>query len=275
MRRWLAFGLSGAVGQALRARWSPLLATIDAVSREARADAPGLHWHRGSLEAPPPLAEAWDAVLSLGPLDRFAAWFCAQGVRAPVLVALGSTGVHDKAASPDPAERELAARLAAAEARLAAACAARESRLVLLRPGLLWGGEADAFTPLVAAARRWRLLPVPRSATGLRQPVHVDDVAAAVLAAVAGDFAGTYDLPGGEALAWREMVARVLASRAPGARLLVLPDVAFRLGFALARIAGQPLTAGPGRLARLRRDQVHDSGPATTRFQWRPRPFRP
>jgi hypothetical protein len=102
--------------------------TLAAVSRQPRAASDGVQWHRGGLPDAPLLAEPFDAVLSLGPLDVFAGAVARFGIAAPRVVAIGSTGVHSKADSPDPAERELAARLAAAEQSLAAAVAGARRR---------------------------------------------------------------------------------------------------------------------------------------------------
>jgi nucleoside-diphosphate-sugar epimerase len=214
-------------------------------------------------------------VLSLGPLDAFAAWYAMHAPRSAAVVALGSTGVHDKRHSPDAEERALAARLAQAEAALAEAVKRRGSRLVLLRPGLLWGPGTQAFAPLIGIARRYGMLPLPRGATGLRQPVHVDDVAAAVLAAVEGDFAGDFDLPGGETLAWNAMVRRALAAEAPGTRVMAISDSLLALGLAMARAAGRGRVLAGVPLARLRRDQVHDGAPAAAAWGWAPRRYLP
>ena len=51
--------------------------------------------------------------------------------------------------------------------------------VTVLRPTMLYGSGRDSLSQLVATAHRWRLLPLPAGATGLRQPVHVGDVARA------------------------------------------------------------------------------------------------
>jgi nucleoside-diphosphate-sugar epimerase len=264
VRRALVFGLSGQVGAALRA---PLLAAgwrIDAVSRQPREDGDGVRWHVGNLPDAPVLRDRYDAIVSVGPLDVFAQAVARHGVDAARVVAIGSTGVHSKADSPDPAERELAARLAQAERRLADALAGRVP-LALLRPTLVYGHGLDrSLTPLVDFARRHGWLVLPRIARGLRQPVHVDDVAAAVLASLQAPapLQSSIDLPGGETLAFDALVARTLARHAPGARIWRVPAPLFRLGLALAGRRLPPAVSGPGFLGRLNRDQVFDPGPA-------------
>src|SRR3546814_9693947 len=63
-------------------------------------------------------------------------------------------------------------------------------------------------------AARWHRFALPRNANGLRQPVHVEDLATAAFATLdaPGTHGRTYALPGGETLAYSEMVTRVLAT---------------------------------------------------------------
>lgn len=276
MIRGLAFGLSGVLGEALRAQG--LAGEWTAVSRRPPPDAPGLTWRAGDLATGVSAPGPWDAVVSLGPLDAFARWFADHGVAAGRVVAIGSTSVAAKRDSPDPDERTLAARLAEAEDRLAAACAARGTALALLRPTLVYGRARDRnLSRLVRLARRCRCLPLPGNARGLRQPVHADDVAAAVGACLAAPVPvqGGFDLPGGETLPFDAMVVRALAAARPGTRVLRVPSPLFRAGLRAARGLGLLAGAGEGLLARLDRDLVFDAGPAAAAFGYAPRPFRP
>lgn len=276
MKRWLVFGLTGQVGAFFRAAVAAGEAELVAVSRRPGTDAPGLQWLAADLGEPFHAPGTFDAVVSLGPLDLFADWFERSGLSSGRVVALGSTSVHSKASSPDPADRALARRLAEAEARLAAACDARGSALCLLRPTLIYGGGERSLSRIVAIARRWRYLPLPTDATGLRQPVHAGDLAAAAMACLhAGvPVQGRYDLPGGETLAYDEMLRRTLAVAAPQARLVRLPGPLFRGGVRALRMFGLR-GAGEGLLARFDRDLVYDAGPARQDLGYSPRPFRP
>lgn len=270
--------MSGQVGDVLRLALHARGDEVIAVSRAPRVDAPGLHWLHGSLEAMPALPASFDAILSLGPLDAFTAWYAGARPTAPRVIALSSTGRHDKRRSPDPAERELAARLAAAEASLFASARATGAEVTVLRPSLLYGqGRDRSLTPLVEQARRWRVLPLPTNARGLRQPVHVDDVAAAVLACLdrpAETTGRAFDLPGGETLRFDAMLHRTLQAQAPGTRLLRVPGVIFTLGIAAARALGHPVPP-PGVLARLAQDQISDPSVAYRAFGYAPGRFRP
>lgn len=275
---WLVFGLSGQVGCALQAALSPTDPPVFAVTRAAREDASGVYWLPGSLAdfAAPPVAV--DAIASLGPLDAFTDWFERSSLAPARVVALGSTSVHGKADSPDAGERALARTLREAEHRLATVAAGRGCALTLLRPTLLYGlGRDRNLSRLVALARRWRFLPLPFRAGGLRQPVHVADVAAAVLHALraARPCPGHFDLPGGETLPFDEMARRALAAGAPGARLVRIPGPLFRAGVRLMRTVGSLGSAGEGVLARLDQDLAYDAAPARAALAHAPRGFQP
>ncbi|MCX7032957.1 MAG: nucleoside-diphosphate sugar epimerase [Arenimonas sp.] len=275
---WLVFGLTGQVGQALHAAIHAGDPALLAVSREPPPGDGRVAWHRGSLEAFVAPAQPIDAIASLGPLDAFASWFEASSLAPARVVALGSTSVHGKKDSPDPAERALAGTLRDAERRLAAAAEVRGSALTLLRPTLIYGHGRDRnLSRLVCLARRWRVLPLPLRAGGLRQPVHVEDVATAVLGALRSRSAcpGFFDLPGGETLAFDEMVRRSLAAGAPSATLVRLPGPVFRTGVGILRGLGRLDAAGEGVLARLDRDLAYDAAPARIALGHYPRGFQP
>lgn len=278
MRRALVFGGSGQVGAALLPRLLDAGWEVVAISREPQADAPALRWLRGDLAHCEGLPAAVDAIFSCGPLDHFAAWYARSTLAAPRVLAFGSTSVAVKGDSADPRERDLARRLREGERSVHAAAAARGAAATLLRPTLVYGAGRDrTLSRLAALARRFGWLPVPRDADGLRQPVHVDDLAAAAVAAcdAPATHGNGYDLPGGETLAWREMVARTLAARKPSPRLLPVPGALFALAVRVARLLGKGEGLGDAALARLREDLVFDDGPARRDFGYAPRPFRP
>lgn len=275
---WLVFGLSGSLGQAFALALDDADPQVIGVSRAIRPALPGVSWRRGVLADFTDPAEPIAGIASLGPLDAFARWFERSALAPARIVAIGSTSRHGKRGSPDPAERALAEALGDAERTLAATAKARDCALTLLRPTLIYGNGRDrTLSRLVGLARRWRLLPLPIRAGGLRQPVHVDDVAAAVLGALRARTArpGFFDLPGGETLPFDEMVRRSLAVGAPGARLVRLPGPAFRAGVGLLRGLGRFEAAGDGVLARLDQDLVYDPGPARIALGHYPRGFQP
>jgi len=156
--------------------------------------------------------------------------------------------------------------------------AAHGAQATLLRPTLVYGAGRDAsLTRIAALARRFGLFPLPRGATGLRQPVHVEDLADAAIAVleVAATFGQAYALPGGETLAYREMVARTLAAMSPPARLLELPAPLFKLAVGVAQRLGIARALNAAAVARMGQDLVFDASPAHRHFGYAPRGFAP
>ena len=277
MPQALVFGGSGQIGAPLLARLRDAGWRVVAVSRTRQADAPGVQWLRGDLAQCEGLPRSVDAIFSCGPLDRFAHWYAASTVDAPRVLAFGSTSVAVKRDSADPHERDLARRLHAGEQGVFAAAAARGAQATLLRPTLVYGAGRDrTLTRIAELARRWGRFALPRDARGLRQPVHVDDLANAALAALDAPaaHARAFALPGGETLPYREMVARTLATLRPPPRLYDVPAPLFAAALLGARALGRG-GLGHAALARMREDLVFDAAPAHDAFGYAPRPFRP
>lgn len=274
----MVFGASGQIGAPLLDRLSADGWRVWAVSRDAHADAPGLHWLRGDLWRVDGLPDAAGAVLSCGPLDLFADWLQGTPMRIGRVVAFGSTSVHVKHASGDDGERAVAARLAFAEQALFAEAARRGIGGTVLRPTLVYGAARDATLSRIAAlARRYGRFVLPRRADGLRMPVHVDDLAeaAARVLAVLASHDRAYDLPGGERIAYRDMVRRVLACLEPPPPLHELPMPLYRGLLRVAQARGVAIGFSPEMLARMRQDLVFDDAAARRDFGWSPRGFRP
>lgn len=278
MRHALVFGASGQIGRPLLAILQREGWRVTAVSRNVHADEPGLHWLRGELGTVPDLPGRVDVIFSCGPLDRFAQWYADAPIEAARVVAFGSTSVEVKRGSADAAERDVAQRLRQGEEAVLAAAEKRGAGATLLRPTLVYGAGRDAtLTRIASLARRWGRFPLPRGANGLRQPVHVDDLAMAAFAcsgAVAAH-GRAYALPGGETLTYRDMVARVLASLSPPPQLVELPSPLFNLALLIAQMTGRATGLGEAAVRRMRSDLVFDVMPAKQDFGYEPRPFRP
>jgi nucleoside-diphosphate-sugar epimerase len=279
MRHALVFGATGQIGWPLTDRLQDEGWRVTAVSREAHRDQPGLHWLAGAL----PSIGGWmpasvDVIFSCGPLDLFAQWYARTTIDCPRVVAFGSTSIDVKLGSADKGERDVAARLRAAEGLLFDSAAARNAQVTVLRPTLIYGaGRDETLTRVAQLAMRWHRFVLPRNATGLREPVHVHDLAEAAFNVV--DVPATqgksYALPGGERVPYREMVARVLSVLEPSPRLIELPTPVFGIVLLCARklsdVGGFNATA----VARMRSDLVFDATPARNDFGYAPRAFRP
>ncbi len=270
----LVFGASGPAGQFLLPRLVERGDRVVAVSRDARAGVAGMphvEWLQGDLFGEASSLPEAEIVLSLGPLDAFAAWFArAAPERARRVVALSSMSAESKRDSVDAAERDLSERLRSAEASLMQIARARRADCTIFRPTLIYGtGRDRSLAPIARFARRWRVLPIP-SASGLRQPVHAADLAAACLAVLDNTAASgkIYPLGGGERLRFDDLLARIAAGPPQLALPLPVPLALVRAGARLAR--GR---LGAGVLARLSEPLIADNTAAERDFGYAPRAF--
>lgn len=268
--RVLVFGASSQIGHFLLPRLRDAGAEVVAVSRQSRGSA-GVTWLRGELPHVVPPVGALSAVVSFGPLQGLADWLSDVAFEGtPTVVATSSMSAESKRESEVPAERALARQLRDAEAALAAACERRGLRWTVFRPTLVYGAGLDkSLTPIARRAMRTRLFPLP-AGRGLRQPVHADDIAQAVLAALETPAAAGKVIPlgGGERLTAGEMFARVRRSLPVATLPLPLPSWLLRLGrHAVPRLRGP--------VSRLESDLVADNATLQRLLGLQPRPFRP
>lgn len=190
------------------------------------------------------------------------------------LVCFSTTSVLGKADSQDPNERAVVTKVMESEFALHGWSVRKGVGLTILRPTLIYGAGQDQTVS--AAARfilRFGLYPVWGKASGLRQPVHADDLAAAALAALEAPEAlgGTFALGGGETLTYREMITRIFEVLGRTPRLVRVPALPNLLSLAGAVIPGSELTADVAR--RMAVDLAYDEGEAAAAFGYAPRPF--
>lgn len=275
--RVLLFGATGAIGKSL---CELLLANgweVVAITRRTALELlPGVERRYGALPDVTLADESFDAIISCGPLDLFSFWYMQTEIKSSRVVAFSSTSVHVKQCSPEQAERDLAERLRQSEARLVDAANTKKAALTILRPTLIYGSGMDRNVSRIAAiALRFGFFVLPHNAIGLRQPVHVADLAQVTIAALQSVVVQTrsYDLPGGEILSYREMTRRVLVGIQPPARLLIVPGIFFNIVANAARFL-RVHDAGTAVLARLRENLVFDDSAARSDLGYDPRPFK-
>ena len=278
-RQAIVFGATSMIGRHLLRRLSERGAAGQCLSRRsnpAPQETPqGFSWRtlpaKGELSAP---ADA--DLFSLAPIAALPP-LLARTTGGRRLVALSTTGVTYKARSPDPAERAEAEAVRQAEEEIGRLCRERGIAWTILRPTLIYDPGLDLNVSAIAdAARRFGFVPVAWPATGRRQPIHADDVAHAMVAALdaPGAVGRILHIPGGETLTYRDMVRRIF--RALGRRpvLLYLPLGPARLAFrAWLTLTGADYSTAS--LERMNMDLTFDSAPAYDILGIVGRPFRP
>ena len=217
----------------------------------------------------------WVCVAPIWALPQYFAMIEESG--ACRVVALSSTSLFAKKDSPDPGEQALVRGLHAGEQVLRTWAEARGVEWVILRPTLIYGlGQDRNVTEILGFVRRWGFFPLLGQATGLRQPVHVEDVATACVSALTVPAAGNraYNLSGGETLSYREMVCRVFAAIGKNPQLLTIPRWLFRLAVVALRLLPRYRNWTTEMAERMNHDLVFDHGDAARDLGFSPRPFQ-
>lgn len=184
---------------------------------------------------------------------------CAQaGVRRVVHVS--ALGIHN-------GDTSYARTKQAAEAQLLQRNAARQLDGVVLRPSIVYG-PSGAAAGMFDGLSHLPVLPLPAEAIGSQvQPVHVADLAEAVVKLIGGsaaNFNGTLDVVGPRAMSLAEFIGELRAARgSTPARVCALPERftrwSVRVGDAL------PVTPwGSQALALLCSETTGDFGPLQT-----------
>lgn len=275
-------GGSGFLGQAVLSlaadRGLRVLALARSTTAAARVSARGAVPVRGDLDHRRSLGAAFAEAVEQG---------------ADVLVNLASLGFGHAPAVVSAAEEAglrravfvsttaVTTRLPAASrrTRLEAEAVVQDSGLAwtVLRPTMIYGHPGDRnLSRLLTLLRRVPLLPVPGGGRGLQQPVHVDDLATAVLAAAEAPQAvgRRYDIAGPEPVTFRDLLRE--AGEAVGRRPLLVPTPLGPTAWLLTRY--ERLSASPRlraeQVRRLAEDKAFDITPAVCDLGFAPRSFR-
>ncbi|MDD5383775.1 MAG: NAD(P)-dependent oxidoreductase [Gallionella sp.] len=198
--------------------------------------------------------------------------------QAKRVVALSSTSIFTKRTSSDLAEQNTADKLRNGEQRFIAWAEANRIEWVILRPTLIYGlGQDRNICEIARFISRFGFFPLFGAAQGLRQPVHVEDVADACSAALQSARAANhaYNLSGAERLPYREMVGRVFSVMDKQERFLVVPLSIFRLAVMCLRIWPRFRNWSAAMAERMNNDLVFDHADAIRDLGFSPKPFRP
>lgn len=191
------------------------------------------------------------------------------------VIAFSSTSVIAKRLSDDLQEQTLVDKLSESEAALKLLSREHGFALTVFRSAMIYGYGLDQNVSHIARQiNKLGFMPIAGSAKGLRQPVHADDLVAAVMIAL--DRAQTpkefYTLAGGEELTYRDMIARIFLGLGKKPRFLRLPVFLYRLILILAtRITG--FAYRPNMANRMNVDLVYDISDAQQDVEFTPQLF--
>lgn len=193
------------------------------------------------------------------------------------LVALSSTSRFSKKTSPSLTDRELASRLIRGEEQVLEWARSVDCTPVILQPTMIYGlGEDKNVTEIAKFIKRFRFFPLLGQGRGLRQPVHVDDVAVACFSAlkVSPGRKSSYILSGQEVLSYHVMVERIFMALGCKPLFLHCPHWFFTLAVRSANLLPSYKGLTTEVAVRMNSDQNFDHKAAKDDLKFNPRPFQ-
>lgn len=281
MPRITVTGASSLIGYFLLPKLVESHENIRAISRNPAAsqeNVPHLTWEQADIYHAPDILQSDETLISLTPIWVLADFLEKSAVAPSRVVAFSSTSAVTKKDSSIPKERELAAKLYDGEQRLMAYCREHQCRWTILRPTLVYGAGKDKNVSAIARMiKRFGFFPVLGKATGLRSPVHAEDLAQAVISCLenSGTANKSYQLTGGDDISYNEMLRRIFIGLGRKPRMVKSPEFVARLGINFARQFPQFSDLTPELINRSAQDLVFDHQRAVEDFGYTSRSFHP
>lgn len=278
----LLTGVNGVVGHPLKARLLQDKFNVYCVSRTQKSSDVNnaIYWDLQETISSQTLQQlttaATDTLIHCAPiwlLPNHLNDLKAIGIRR--IVVFSSSSVVSKRNSNDVSENQLVQQLSDSEDKLKQYCGEQDIALTIFRPSMIYGYCRDQnITHLAKFIKRYGFMFVVGQATGLRQPVHADDLVEASIKVFSNptSFGKTYHLAGDEALTYKQMVERVFKGLNKHPRVISLPLTLFRLALKIAALSGR-FSYTPEMADRMSQNLNYDNSAARTDFDYAPQTF--
>ena len=145
-------------------------------------------------------------------------------------VFVGSTSRFQKINSKDPKEINLVERMKSAEAIINSS----RQNTVIIRPTMLYGIDKDKnILTLINFMNKYKFFPIIGKGNGLKQPVHVYDVADAVITSMFNEKLNKneYNIPGADPIEYSKMIYEIKKNLNRPILIMHIPVAMARLGF--------------------------------------------
>ena len=196
-------------------------------------------------------------------------------IKADLIIAVSTTSVFTKKQSKDRKERDLINRMISCENEIVNFSTNFKIKWTIIRPTLVYGAGKDSNISAISYfIKKFGLFIVARPASGLRQPVHADDVAQAIVAAINNKDASntSFNLGGGETLTYLSMVKRIFESTGRRPIIICLPSGLLSFTLHCFNLVFRS-SYSPALFKRMNQDLVFDFTSAKSILDYNPRPF--
>ncbi len=272
-------GASSQIGLALLPRLQSSGYMVYRIGREHRSAIEGVTTHvfdEVTSEFTPSLSQV-DSVISLAPLPLIESVLkMAQCLGAKRIIAFGSTGRYSKLGSTSAIEQDFVAQQELAENFFTLKSQEIGLGWTLFRPTMIYGADTDQNIFFIKSIiRKFGFFPIPIRANGLRQPVHIEDLADACVAALVCETTinRAYNLGGGEVLSFPELVRKIFKADGRLPVLLPIPKALFFLLIEIAKRVPKTRFVRKEMVERMFQDLTVDNEPAKKDFGYAPQSF--
>jgi len=274
-------GATSMVGQFLLPMLTKSNRYVIAYSRKPRAQQInrkwGIEWRGLSSQASGEKSEVIRDWIWLAPIIKLPEYLdFLSKVGAKNIVAVSTTSRFTKIDSSSVQERKFAEKLIAAEEKLKKWSEENNATWTILRPTLIYGMGLDKNVSVIGKfISRFHFFPILGKAEGLRQPIHVGDVASACNEAITSARAKNraYNISGAEKLSYRAMVERIFNALDIRPRFFTIPLWLFGAGMAVVRIFPPFRSWSAAMAERMYQDMVFDHEDASRDFGFKPKGF--
>ncbi len=200
----------------------------------------------------------------------------AQTLGANRIIAFGSTGRFSKVGSTSLIEQDFVVQQERAEFFFSKRSEELGITWTLFRPTMIYGADSDQNIAFIKSMIiKFGFFPLPFGAKGLRQPVHVDDLAEACLSALRHESTGNkaYNLGGGEVLSFPELIKRIFYVEGRRPLVLPIPKPLFLLLINVLQKFPKAAFVRKEMVERMYQDLIADNYQAKNDFGYSPRLF--
>lgn len=191
------------------------------------------------------------------------------------MVVFSSTSVLSKLSSNDQSEQLLVSQLVAGERALTEFAKKSTLNVTILRPSMIYGyGRDQNISHIARFIKKYRFMLLMGKASGLRQPVHSDDLVNACISVIdqAKSYSKSYNVAGSEVISYRAMVERIFVGLKRKPFIISVPLSIFRVALRLASIF-TTFSYTPEMANRMNQDLVYDYQAASDDFGYEPQGF--
>ncbi|MFY9287010.1 MAG: hypothetical protein WAO98_00765 [Alphaproteobacteria bacterium] len=218
-------------------------------------------------------------VISLLPLPVLAQ-FLPRFIGIKSMLAVGTASRFMKAHSRNPAEQANAVNIKIAEEMFLSWCVRSNVKFTLLRGAMIYDGVRDYNVVRMARfIQRYRFIPLAAPASGLRQPIHAEDVAKAIINSLGNEavYGKDLNIAGGEVITYRTMAERIFEGLGMLPRLWMLETGLLKKGVELASKTGLVRESffNTSVFQRMNEDLIFDVEEGLQLLKYEPRDFHP